>query len=108
MTEARIAITTVGSEEEAGRIAQALVEERLAACVQILPAIQSIYRWKGAIQNEREWLLVIKTMSARIAEVERRVGQLHSYEVPEFVVLEVAAVGEPYLAWLAGETTLLC
>jgi|SRR5580698_9466523 periplasmic divalent cation tolerance protein len=107
MTNARIAMTTVGSEEEAARIAEALVKEKLAACVQILPAMQSVYRWQGAICKDREWLLLIKTVVERVSSLEHLVRELHSYEIPEFLVLEVTEGSQPYLEWLATETSLL-
>jgi periplasmic divalent cation tolerance protein len=107
MTDARIAMTTVASEQEAAKIAHALVEEHLAACVQILPPMQSVYRWQGAVRNDREWLILIKTTAARLAHLERRITELHAYAVPEFLVLEVTAATPHYLAWLASETALL-
>jgi len=107
MTDARIAMTTVGSQEDAARIAEALVEEKLAACVQILPAMQSVYRWEGKIQKQCEWLLLIKTVAGRIAALQRRVGEMHPYDLPEFVVAEVTEGSQPYLEWLAVATTLL-
>jgi len=107
MTEARIAMTTVASEEEAGRIAEALVEEKLAACVQILPPMQSVYRWQGTVRRDREWLLLIKTPAARVKALEHRVRELHSYQTPEFLVLAVTEGSQGYLEWLAAETSLL-
>jgi periplasmic divalent cation tolerance protein len=107
MTNARIAMTSVGSEEEGARIAEVLIEEKLAACVQILPAMQSVYRWQGVVRKDREWLLLMKTTAERTAAVEQRLRELHSYEVPEFLVLEVTEASHRYLEWLAAETGLL-
>jgi periplasmic divalent cation tolerance protein len=94
----------VGSEDEAASIARALVEERLAACVNIVAAARSIYRWRDQIEDERECLLLIKTRASLYAKVERRVREMHSYEVPEVVALPFAAVSRPYLEWLLDAT----
>ena len=101
--EAVIVLTTTGNAEEAHAIARALVEERLAACVNMLDEMTSIYRWQGAVQEDREHQLVIKTTRQRLEAVRGRIGALHSYELPEFLVL--AAGGSPeYLRWLAQST----
>lgn len=97
---ARIVLTTVANIEEATRLGRALVEERLAACVTLIPAVESIYRWQGKIESSAETLLVIKTASDRITALEARLGELHSYETPEFLVLAVESGSHPYLAWL--------
>lgn len=107
MSDARLAITSVGSEEEAERIARALVDERLAACVNIVAGVQSVYRWKNHVEKEREWLLLIKTTGSRMAALEKRIKQLHSYELPEFLVLPAEGGSAEYLAWIAFETALL-
>lgn len=99
-TDVRIALTTAGSQEEAERIARSVVEERLAACVNILPGLRSIYRWRGAVEKAGEILLVIKTNAASLVALESAVRRLHSYEVPEFLVLTPEAAGKPYLEWL--------
>ncbi|HEX4904136.1 MAG TPA: divalent-cation tolerance protein CutA [Acidimicrobiales bacterium] len=91
--------TTAGSEEEAARIADALLERRLAACVQALP-ITSRYEWKGKVALEREVLLLVKTREDRFEEVRAAITELHSYEVPEILLLPVTAGAPPYLAWL--------
>lgn len=97
---ARIVMTTAASLEEAERLGRALVEERLAACATLLPSGLSIYRWKGQIESSAECLLLLKTAQDRLAALETRLHELHSYETPEFLVLTVAAGSHPYLAWL--------
>lgn len=79
-----------------------LVEERLAACVQILPAIQSIYRWQGSIERSSEVLLIAKTETDKFVDLERRVRAMHSYETPEIVAVPVTAISEPYRKWLSA------
>jgi periplasmic divalent cation tolerance protein len=93
-------LVTAGSQEEAERIANALVEERLAACVNVVGPIRSIYRWQGKLHNEQEVLLVIKTRTRRFAAVEARVRALHSYDTPEIVALPITSGSEAYLRWL--------
>jgi periplasmic divalent cation tolerance protein len=95
-----VVLTTVGSAEEAARIARGLVERRLAACVNVLPRIRSIFRWEGAVQEEDEQLLLTKTTSERFAAVSACIRELHSYDVPEIVALPAAAVEESYAAWV--------
>jgi len=85
-------------------IAKALVEEQLAACVNILSPMRSIYRWDGKVIDDREWLLLIKTRAERFAAVETRVKALHSYQVPEVIALPIMAGTEEYLCWLREET----
>jgi periplasmic divalent cation tolerance protein len=98
-----IVVTSCGSPDEAERIAAALVGERLAACVQILPAT-SLYRWQGKVERAEEHVLHIKTRAALALAVERRVQALHSYELPEILVLSVAGGSAGYLAWVDAET----
>ena len=105
MTNARIMLTTAGSQEEARKIAHALVERRLAACVNIVPQIESVYRWQGKVESATEWLLVIKTQASAFERVRDAVKELHSYDLPECVMLEVAAGSEEYLAWIVENTT---
>jgi periplasmic divalent cation tolerance protein len=93
---------TAASDAEGVRLADMLVEERLAACVQILPAIQSIYRWQGSIERSSEVLLIAKTEQGRFAELERRVREMHSYETPEIVAVPVTGISEPYRKWLSA------
>jgi periplasmic divalent cation tolerance protein len=92
------------NEDEAQRIAQALVAERLAACVNIAGPVHSIYRWRGEIENASEYMLVIKTSKRHVSKLERRVRELHSYEVPEIVAVTLAQGSKPYIAWLAEST----
>lgn len=101
MTNARIVLTTAGSQEEARKIAHALVERRLAACVNIVPHVESIYRWQGKIETAQEWLLLIKTQAELFDRVRNAVKELHSYDLPECVMLEVAAGSPEYLGWIA-------
>jgi periplasmic divalent cation tolerance protein len=97
----RVVLVTCGSIIEARRIASRVVRKRLAACVNIvLGTVQSIYRWKGKVQTTREVLMVIKTSGKRLGELEKEVKRWHSYDVPEFVVISVAAGSREYLAWL--------
>lgn len=98
-----VVLTTTSSREEARRLAGRLVENRLAACVQILP-IESVYAWKGAIQNDEEVLLLIKTRTELYAPLEAFIKEVHSYEVPEILRLPVEAVSESYLRWIADVT----
>ncbi|HJY85103.1 MAG TPA: divalent-cation tolerance protein CutA [Candidatus Binatia bacterium] len=100
MTDAIVILVTAGSEAEAEKIARALVEEQLVACVNILSPIRSIYRWQGQVADDREWLLLIKTRAERFAAVESRVKALHSYQIPEVIALPVVAGAEGYLRWL--------
>lgn len=96
----RMVLVTVGSGDEASRIARALVEEGLAACVNIVPEVRSIYRWKGALKNESEALLLIKTSAGLMENLEKKIRILHSYEIPEILVLPIDRGNEAYLAWL--------
>ncbi len=97
---ARIVLTTTATPEEAERLARTLVEEHLAACATLIPAVHSIYRWQGQIESAQETLLLLKTTSAQLAALEIRLRQLHTYQTPEFLALDVAAVSHPYLDWL--------
>ena len=101
MTDKRVVLITCSSEEEASRIARALVAERLAACVNILECpVRSIYRWKGRVETAMEHLLIIKTRRARLAALEAAIKRLHSYDTPEVIALPIAAGSRRYLAWL--------
>ncbi len=99
-SSARIVLTTTADPDEAARLGRTLVEERLAACVTIVPAAQSIYRWKDQIESTAETLLLLKTEVDRLAALEARLHELHSYEAPEFLVLAVESGNQSYLAWL--------
>jgi periplasmic divalent cation tolerance protein len=98
--EAIVVMMTAASEDEASRIAEMLVSARLAACVQILPGIESVYRWQGEVKREKEILLLAKTLRSRFDELESKVRALHSYETPEIIALPITAASEPYLKWL--------
>ena len=99
--EAIVVLMTAADVEEAARLAEMLVGAQLAACVQILPPIESVYRWKGNIARESEILLLAKTDRSRFAEIEREVRALHSYETPEIIAVPVTAGSLPYLKWLS-------
>ncbi len=99
-TQARIVLTTVTDVAEAERLARTLVEERLAACATLLPGLQSIYHWEGAVESATETLLLIKTDAGQVAALEKRLGALHSYQTPEFLVLKVESGSLSYLEWL--------
>ena len=99
---ARIVLTTAANAEEAGRLARVLVEERLAACVTQVPGVESVYRWKEQVESATETLMLIKTGTEQLAALEARLGELHSYETPEFLVLDVEAGSDAYLEWLRG------
>jgi periplasmic divalent cation tolerance protein len=103
--EALVVLCTCPTAESAARIADALVEERLAACVNALPGLRSTFRWEGPVQHEDEMLLVIKTVRARFEELRERILSLHPYELPEVIAVEVAAGHAPYLDWIASGTT---
>jgi|SRR5215204_2592217 len=96
-------LTTAGSEEEAGRIAELLVERRLAACVQVVGAITSRYRWQGAIEETREWQCLVKTTRAAYEEVEAAIREIHSYDEPEIIATPIVAGSAGYLAWIEDQ-----
>lgn len=100
-----IAWTTLPQDADTETLARTLVEERLAACVSTQIQVRSVYRWQGAIEDEREQLLIMKTTTARVNKLQERVQQLHPYEVPEFVVLPVIAGNAAYLDWIKVSTT---
>lgn len=95
-----VTLTTCADVRQARRIARALVGEKLAACVNVVAGVSSIYRWKGRVEEGREVLLVVKSTSARGRRLEARIRELHSYEVPEVVTLRIAAGSAPYLRWI--------
>lgn len=103
MTDKRIVLTTAGTKEEAHKIARELVERQLAACVNIVPQVESVYRWEGEIEHASEFLLIVKTTAGAFAGVRDTIKELHSYEVPECVCLAVEDGSAEYLAWL-GES----
>jgi periplasmic divalent cation tolerance protein len=101
-SEPIVVFMTAADEPEAGRIAEMLVARRLAACVQVLPGMQSIYVWEGEVQREREVLLLAKSTRANFDDLEREVRAIHSYETPEIIALPVVSGSEPYLKWLTS------
>ncbi len=104
MSEPIVVLVTCGSEEEAVKISNALVEERLAACVNLISPVRSIYRWEEKIWDEKEWLLIIKTQKKRFQEIESKVKSLHSYSVPEIIAIPMIAGSSSYLDWLMEMT----
>jgi periplasmic divalent cation tolerance protein len=104
-TDAVIVLTTLGIDADAAALARTLVEERLAACVNVLPAMTSIYRWKGRIEDDQERQLVIKTKHQHVAALEQRLRQLHPYELPEFLVIPASGGSDAYLRWIEESTT---
>jgi periplasmic divalent cation tolerance protein len=103
MSERVVVLMTAGSQEEAERIANALVKEMLAACVNVLPGVTSVYRWEGEVQRDREWLLVAKTTRQVLDDLVQRVQALHSYDLPEVVALPIEGGNQAYLRWIDGE-----
>jgi periplasmic divalent cation tolerance protein len=95
---------TVSSEEEGMKIARALVAKKLAACVNLVPGVRSVFRWKGEVKDEKELLLVVKTREPKLAHLVQAVKELHSYTVPETIALPILGGSEAYLAWLREET----
>jgi periplasmic divalent cation tolerance protein len=103
MTDKIVVLCTCDSEEEAARLARLLVEQRLAACVNILPAVRSVYRWKGAIEDSSEWMLTIKSRRDRFAALKAEIEKIHSYETPEVIALPIVDGTDAYLAWIDKE-----
>jgi periplasmic divalent cation tolerance protein len=99
-----VAFSTASSLEEGRRIANALVAERLAACVNIVDNINSVYRWQGAVESSAESLLIIKTRGNLIPAIETRLRELHSYAIPELVAIPISQGAQPYLDWLSNST----
>jgi periplasmic divalent cation tolerance protein len=104
MAEPIIVLVTCASEEEALKIARSLVEDRLAACVNLLSPVRSIYRWEGKIWDEREWLLIIKTQKQKFSKLGKKVKSLHSYSVPEIIGLPIIEGASSYLKWIEEMT----
>lgn len=101
-----VVLIATRNEEEAVIISKILVEERLAACVNIMPSVRSVYRWKGKVTDDLECMMVVKTSAPNFQMLEARVLELHSYELPEIIALPIVSGYEPYLAWME-ESTLL-
>jgi len=97
---------TSGSDEEANRLARTLVEEKLAACVNILSGVESLYWWKGKIESSKERMLVVKTQGKMVRRVVKRVKEIHSYEVPEIIALPIVEGNRDYLKWISDVLTL--
>lgn len=106
MSDVVIVLTTT-AEDRADELARALVDERLAACVNVLGTMMSTYRWKGRIEREPERQLLIKTHASRLAELEKKLRALHSYELPEFIVLRPESVSAAYGTWVSDQTQML-
>ncbi|HKN13372.1 MAG TPA: divalent-cation tolerance protein CutA [Candidatus Binatus sp.] len=100
----RVIFVTTGSEEQAVAIARALVGERLAACVNIVGPVRSMYRWRGGVEDDREYLLIIKTRALLYMKVETRVREMHTYEVPEVLALNADRGSPPYIQWMLDST----
>ncbi len=100
-SDAIVVFMTAPNREEAGRLAETLVGEKIAACVQILPEMESVYRWQGKIERQNEILLIAKTKLSEFAALEREVQKIHSYETPEIVACPITAGSAPYLKWLS-------
>lgn len=101
MTDMRIVLTTAGSQNEARRIADALVERKLAACVNIISKVQAIYRWKGKTQEAEEWMLIIKSTAPLFEKLRDAIKELHPYELPECISFAVDNGSQEYLSWIA-------
>ncbi len=100
--DAIVVFITAPSKAEAARLAEMLVDKRLAACVQILPGLESVYRWQGQIERQEEVLLIAKTVSGKFDDLSREVSALHSYETPEIVAVPIVDGSGPYLQWLSA------
>ena len=105
MTDAIAVFMTAGNRDEALRIAEVLVEKKLAACVQVLPQMDSVFRWQGKIERQNEVLLIAKTVSTKFAALEKAVRANHSYEMPEIVAVPITEGSRPYLEWLSDNVS---
>ena len=105
MTDKLLVLTTTGSENEARKIAQAIVERKLAACVNIVPRVHSVYRWEGRIESAEEYLLIVKTTRKAEKQVRTAIQELHSYELPECIVIGIDGGSEEYLRWIADSVS---
>ena len=104
MIEHIVALSTLGSEEEAVRLAKTLVERRLVACVNVLPGVRSFYRWEGRLADDREVLLIMKTRSERWEALSAAIAELHPYDVPELISLPLRGGAASYLSWVDAST----
>lgn len=105
MTDKIVVFTTCDSEEKAAELARALVEKKVAACVNILPGARSIYHWQGKLEDAQEWVLMIKSRRDLFSQLKEAIAHTHSYEVPEVIALPVVDGSDAYLAWLDRELT---
>ena len=103
--DAIVVFMTASNREEAARLAEALIEKQLAACVQILPGMESVYRWQGKTERQSEVLLIAKTASSRFTELESEIRALHSYDTPEIVAVPITDGSRAYLEWLQESVT---
>jgi len=106
MTDKRIVLTTTGSEEEAREIAHHLVQGHMAACVNIVPQVTSVYSWQGKTEEASEWLLIVKTTTAAFGQVCQTIVELHSYDLPECICLTIEDGSANYLQWIAESVTV--
>jgi len=104
VTDALLVFTTLPSPDKAAEVARTLVEERLAACGNVLPAVRSIYKWQGKMQDENEVMLLLKTREEQLERLKLRILELHPYEVPEVLAIPVESGYRAYLEWIASET----
>ena len=105
--DAIVVFITAPNRDEAVRLAEMLVDRRFAGCVQILPGVESVYRWQGQVERQEEVLLIAKTQAAKFDELEREVRTLHSYETPEIIAVPIASGSEPYLEWLRASVAVV-
>jgi periplasmic divalent cation tolerance protein len=104
LTDAMLVLTTLPNADAAGELAKSLIEEKLAACANVFPAVRSIYKWQGKIQDENEVLVLLKTRQEHFERLKSRILELHPYEVPEVLAIPVEQGYQAYLEWLARET----
>jgi len=104
VTDALLVFTTLPSADKAAELAKLLVNERLVACANLLPAVRSIYRWQGELHDENEVLVLLKTRAEHLERLKLRILEVHPYEVPEVLAVPIESGYQPYLDWLAGET----
>lgn len=105
MTDATLVLTTLPNPEAAAKLAKSIVEEKLAACANLFPALRSLYRWEGKLQDDNEVLVLFKTHKARYERLKARILELHPYELPEILAVAVEQGHQAYLDWIARETT---
>src|SRR5438132_397991 len=103
MTDKIVVLTTCDSEKRAEKLARHLIDQQLAACVNILPKARSIYRWEGKVEDSPEWLLLIKSRRDLFAALRAEIGKVHTYDTPEVIALQVVDGSEAYLGWLDGQ-----